>query len=101
MAAHASDTPPTDAVITGQLASVVLASPSSPDNGRLVPIGPIHCVGAGSKRPAANRHRRRRVLESRENIRSAAVGMVWLLWVLLALLMAAFLAFAPSLVQAA
>ncbi len=41
-------------------------------------------------------HAKRSTSEARDGVRAAASVMGWVLWILLALTMAAFLAFAPS-----
>ena len=73
--------------------------PSDPS----VPARPTHTTLAPAQREAtdpaacaAAAHPQGRPPESQDGIRAAASVMGWVLWLLLAFIMAAFLAFAPS-----
>ena len=101
MAAHDTDTPSKDPVTAARPVSVILMSRCSLDDGRAAQPASIHRHEFDPEGRAVNRHGQRRTSESRDGIRSAAATMGWLAWILLALLTAAFLAFAPALVQAA
>ena len=59
---------------------------------------PVQRSGTALAVPAPTRGRQRATPGVADGVRAAAAVMGWALWILLALTMAAFLAFAPSLI---
>ncbi len=95
MVVQVSKARPTAPVVVVRSVRVVPMSAHQTGNGVAArsAAAPAAVAGTGS---AANESGHSSTSEARDGVRAAASVMGWVLWILLALTMAAFLAFAPS-----